>query len=127
MLGGLLALLIAGLIVYLPALDRVFVYDDILVVRDNRFIEQPGHLLQLHGQAYLRAAGERTYRPLLTATYIFDHLIWGKSPFGFGLTNLLMHVLAAWLLGLLLLRMWPSRPSLAAWSALFYLWHPSLV
>lgn len=124
---GLLVLLVAGAVVYLPALDRVFVYDDILVVRDNKFVTDPANLLEMRGETYLRAAGENTYRPLVTATYIADHAVWGKSAFGYGLTNLLLQVLAAWLLGLLVRRLVPTRPWLAGLSALLYLWHPALV
>lgn len=125
-LAGLLLLLVAGLLVYRPALDRVFVYDDILVVRDNGFITDPANLAHLSGEDYLRAAGERTYRPLVTATYILDHAIWGKSPFGFGLTNLLLHVFAAWLLGLVVRRLSKSD-IIAGFSALLFCWHPALV
>ena len=125
-LAGLLLLLAIGLAVYGPALDRVFVYDDILTIRDNDFITEPGNLLHLTGESYLHAAGERTYRPLVTATYIVDHMIWGKAPFGFGLTNLLLHILTAWLLMLLLPRL-TERPRIALPAALLYLAHPALV
>jgi len=123
----LLFLWIAALLIYYPSLHRSFIYDDILVIRDNDFITHPGNLLRLYGTEYLRAAGEQTYRPLVTASYFFDYWIWHKAPFGYGLTNLLLHVLSAWLLGLILLRMLPERQDIAFWSAVFYLSHPALV
>lgn len=126
-LAGLLLLLLAGLAVYHTALDRGWVYDDILTVRDNALITDPGNLLRLLGVDYLRAAGEQTYRPVTTATYIVDHAIWGKAPFGFALTNFLIHLLAAWLLAQVLRRAWPERPDVAWAAALLFLVHPALV
>jgi tetratricopeptide (TPR) repeat protein len=120
-LGGLLVLLLIGLAVYYPALHRSFVYDDILTVRDNDFIARPGNLLHLWGMEYLRGAGEQSYRPVLTGSYIIDCAIWGKAPFGFSLTNLLIHIAGAWLLGLLLWLWFPHRGLFAGAAALLYL------
>lgn len=45
------------------------------------------------------------YMPLTFLSYQIDHAIWGMNPFGFHLTNLLLHtlnsLLVAWLVGLL--------------------------
>lgn len=126
-LFALLVLLLAGLAVYRPWAVRGFVYDDILVIRDNAFITQPVNLLHLWGPSYLRAAGEQTYRPLVTASYILDHSIWGKTPSGYALTNLLLGVLAAWLLLSILWRVFPDRKPAAGLAAALYLLHPALV
>jgi protein O-mannosyl-transferase len=129
-LAGLLLLLIAALAVYYPALERSFVYDEILVIRDSAFIGDPGNLLRLGGEEYRDFSGEQTYRPLVTASYILDALVWPKdrpgAPFGFGLTNLLIHVLAAWLLWLVVWRL-AGLPRAGAAAALLFLVHPALV
>ncbi|NLH47796.1 MAG: hypothetical protein GX444_04235 [Myxococcales bacterium] len=124
---ALLLLLLAGLAVYRPSLNCGFNYDDILVIRDNDFISHPANLLRLWGRAYLRAAGEETYRPLVTASYLVDHLFWGKEPFGYALTNLLLGVFSAWLLFLLLRRLFPDGKAAAGLAAGLYLLHPALV
>ena len=33
------------------------------------------------------------YRPLTSLTFLIDHRIWGVAPFGYHVTNLLLHVL----------------------------------
>jgi tetratricopeptide (TPR) repeat protein len=38
--------------------------------------------------------GRHYYRPLVLSSFIIDKVIWGKSPFGFHLTVVLMHVLS---------------------------------
>jgi Flp pilus assembly protein TadD len=125
-LGLLLLVLAVGMAVYYPALHRAFVYDDILTVRDNDFIAHPTNLLHLWGTGYLTAAGEQSYRPVLTASYLIDHMIWGAAPFGYSLTNLLFHIVGAWLFGVLLWSWFPQRGGFAAVAALLYLLSPAL-
>lgn len=129
--AGLALLLLVALAVYYQALDRDFVYDEIMVIRDSAFITDPANLLHLFGETYKNEAGEQTYRPVVTATYILDCLVWGNDPhgsaFGYTLTNLLIHILAAWLLGLVVRQVAPGRPWWAGGAALLYLVHPALV
>jgi len=129
--AGLALLLLVGLAVYHQALDRDFVYDEIMVIRDSAFITDPVNLLHLFGETYKNEAGEQTYRPVVTATYILDCLVWGNDPygsaFGYTLTNLLIHILAAWFLGLVVRQLAPGRPWWAGGAALLYLVHPALV
>ncbi|HKS29008.1 MAG TPA: hypothetical protein VJS44_14370 [Pyrinomonadaceae bacterium] len=72
------------------------------------------------------------FRPLFIASYIVDSRVWGERPFGYHLTNALLHGLNSYLvyrLGLLLLRSQKlseesaRRVSLAA--GLLFLLHPS--
>lgn len=70
---------------YSPSLWNGFVGDDYLYFIDNRFIGnfEVGYIL-LHG-----AIGY-DYCPLRDLSLAFDHLLWGKNPFGFHLTNLII-------------------------------------
>lgn len=38
-------------------------------------------------------SGSVAYRPVLSATFFIDYGLWGKNPFGYHLTNLLLHLL----------------------------------
>ncbi len=128
-IGGLLILLLVSAAIHgvRPARNRSFVYDDVLVIRDNDFITHPGDLLHLFDQRYLAGSDEQTFRPVMTATYIIDYQIWGRSAIGFTITNLLIQLLGAWLLGLILWKILPGRGIVAATSALLYLIHPALI
>ena len=53
------------------------------------------------------------YRPLTYATYILDQAMWGRRPFGFHLTNLLLHAVSAVTI-FMLVRLLGGR-SRAAW------------
>ncbi len=110
-----------------PASERDWVYDDLLVIAHNDFITHPANLLRLWGRDYLVQSGEQSYRPVVTATYIMDYALWGRSVRGFTFTNLAIQVLAAWLLGLVLFRALPKQEEVGASSALLYVLHPALI
>jgi len=77
------ATVLAGL-VYLNALHNPFVYDDYHTVVANRSIQSPTTLraLLLHDAS----------RPLVNLTYGLDRMLWGAAPFGFHVTNVLLHM-----------------------------------
>lgn len=88
-----LALVLAAL-VYLPGLGGDFVFDDYPNIVQNPAI----HAETLDADTLARAA--QAYqpgaigRPLATLSFALDHLAWGGlEPFGFKLTNLLVHLL----------------------------------
>jgi protein O-mannosyl-transferase len=87
---------LAGL-VYLNVLGNPFVYDDFVTVVGNRA------LVERWGPAEtLRFA---TFRPTTAFSYALDHAVWGLNPFGYHLTNVLLHMINVALvfqLGLLL-------------------------
>jgi len=79
-----LALLLAVL-AYRNALPNPFVYDDHLVVVENESITKLGDLraIVLHD----------IKRPLVNLSYAADYAVWGLAPFGYHITNLLLHLL----------------------------------
>ena len=89
--------LVAGLIlaamaigVYLNALDNPFVYDDFFTVTGNPSIAS--------------AADPRwtlvymPFRPVINFSYAADHALWGYRPFGYHVTNVLLHAAVSLLL-----------------------------
>ena len=86
------AVLAAGL-VYLNALDNPFIYDDHVLIGENRSLLAPLNLLGLvlHDVA----------RPFINVSYAVDRTLWGPAPFGFHLTNVLLHMLNVALLFIL--------------------------
>ena len=119
--------MVAGL-VYVNALHNPFVFDDHVSVVENASIQPPLHLrtLVLHAVT----------RPLINLSYAIDRAIWGSSPFGFHLTNVLLHMLNVALLFVLARRLtedrMPGNPSsgppivTAAAAATLFAVHPMM-
>lgn len=78
------AVVLAGL-VYVNALHNPFVYDDRRLVVENRSLRSPLDLraIVLH----------EVTRPVVNLSYAIDRTIWGAAPFGFHVTNVLLHML----------------------------------
>jgi hypothetical protein len=71
--------------VYVNALHNPFVYDDQWIILDNSAIV---HLWDVR-----RIVAGAATRPLVNLSYAIDRAIWGVQPFGFHLTNVLLHML----------------------------------
>src|SRR5450432_2621073 len=85
---------------YLPALRAGFVWDDYALVLRDPFIRS-WRLIPDGWQQFLfvDARGSNFFRPMQRLTYTADYAIWEFNPFGYHLTNILLHVLAALALG----------------------------
>lgn len=127
-IGFLILILAASLIVYLPALRNGFVGDDQGLIVNNTRLGQAS-FLELFGQEFARGATAAHelrvtyYRPLVNLSFWLDRRIWGLNPLGFHLHNLLLNLIAAFLVYLLLLRLIP-RPLIAGPAGLLFALHP---
>ncbi len=74
-------------------------------------------------QSTSRAAGG-SYRPLTEATIGLEYLLWGNSPVGMHLTNLLLHALNSLLCLALVRVLVPPRPVVALTAGLLFAVHP---
>jgi hypothetical protein len=70
--------------VYVNALHNLFVYDDHRMVVENLSIQ---HLFNLWAIVFHDVS-----RPIVNISYAIDHAMWGAQPFGFHLTNVLLHM-----------------------------------
>lgn len=101
-----------------------FVWDDEAVILNAEGIRSLKNLPLLFSRRYFREFAELSYRPVVTASYFVDYALWGLRPFGYHLTNVLVHAGAS-VAVLLLLRMLPSMPQGAAFAgAAFFVIHP---
>ncbi len=82
------ALLLTLLAVYLPDLGHGFLRDDFAWIRSSR-------LSGLADLPRLFATDNGFYRPLVSLSFAINHAIFGLSPGGYGLTNLLLMLAAA--------------------------------
>ncbi len=119
----------------LPALPRLHLFfgqwDDLVLIEGAR-VESPRDLAgiftrPLHAGNPFEAS--RFQRPVYQLSYAADLALWGLRPFGYNLTNLLLHLVAVWLA-------WPfaarltGRPEAGPVAALLFALspvHPAIV
>ncbi|MGC4073950.1 MAG: tetratricopeptide repeat protein [Nibricoccus sp.] len=111
-----LLLLLATLFAYQPAWNGQPVYDD-----DDHLI--PPELSSARGlwRIWTEVGAAPQYYPVTHTAFWVQHQLWGESMLGYHLVNILLHVLAAFLLGRILQRLAVPGAWLAA--AIFAL-HP---
>lgn len=87
-------------VAYLPALRGGFIWDD------AGHVTRPD-LQSLHGleRIWFEIGATQQYYPLLHTAFWVEHRLWGDSPFGYHLLNVLLHATAACLLAFVLRRL----------------------
>jgi hypothetical protein len=96
---------------YAGSLDGAFVSDDIRSVQNNPLLRS---LAWDHLRQIFTTFDGPNYMPIKVLSLAVDYRLWGPEPFGFHLTNLLIHILSGLLLHRILRRM-----ELGAFPALF--------
>lgn len=102
---GTIALLIAlgTFIVYLPALWNGFInWDDDVYVYENQNIDSL-NLNSLKWIFFAKIGG--LWHPLTIFSLSLDHAVWGANPWGYHLTNIIIHSLNALLVFILSIRL----------------------
>lgn len=79
-----------GIMAYLGSLHGPFVYDDRLTVLGNASIRHLGDLRSL--------VAHDVFRPVVNLSYALDYAAWGFDPYGYHVTNLVLHLLNVLLL-----------------------------
>ena len=125
--GGLVAVALAALLVYLSALDGDFVWDDRILIVDNASLQSWTDLGPALTRDFFHRHEEQVpygyYRPVVTLSYVLDAQLWGLEPRGFHLTNLLLHATNCVLVALLLARCGVGRGA-SMGGALLFAVHP---
>ncbi len=123
-LALLCALLFAAtLALYRPALGFGFVdYDDPDFVTENPDVLN-GFSLGSVRWAFASGGNAANWQPLAWLSLMLDAQLWGESPAGFHLTNILWHSASAALAFLLLCEL-TGAPLLSFWAAALFAWHP---
>jgi tetratricopeptide (TPR) repeat protein len=86
-------------LLYLPALHYDFVMDDEALVVRNPYIKSWQYLPQMLSTDAFNISDPTNYwRPVFTISLALDYSLWGLNPFGFHLTNILLHAINAALL-----------------------------
>ena len=124
-LGAAVALL--TFLAWSPAILGGFVWDDTNNLVDNQRLQGWGALVEVFKHdamwsAKMDQAVIATYRPLSLASFVIDFQIFRGHAFGYHLSSLLWHALAAWVVYRLLSRF--VSPLEAAGVTLFWAIHP---
>ena len=104
-----LILLLAVLAAYIPAIRGGFVWDDEHYVTDNATLRSLDGLRAI----WLEPHATPQYYPLVHSSYWIEYRLWGLTPLGYHLVNVLLHATSAILLWRLL--RWIGVPG--AWLA----------
>jgi tetratricopeptide (TPR) repeat protein len=110
---------VAALIAYFPALKGDFLWDDAGHVT-NPALQSLSGLKRI----WFEPGTTQQYYPLLHSAFWFEHRLWGDSPTGYHVANVLQHAIAATLFGVLLRRLAVPGAWFAAW---LFLLHPVCV
>lgn len=112
-----------GVIIYANALTNSFVWDDELLITGNSSIRSLRNLPRIFTTELAPKIGGNFYRPLQTFSYAFDYFFWGMDPFGYHLTNVILHIGNA-IIVYFILFMVTGRRNLSLLAALLFIVHP---
>jgi Tfp pilus assembly protein PilF len=122
-----LILILLATLPYVNSLANGFVYDDRQQVLENPYVHSFRYLGRIFGTTVWSFEGAQGvtnyYRPLMTFAYLIGYKIYGRIPFGFHLTNLVLHVAVVLLVFVLTERLFHNRLISLIASGLFAL-HP---
>lgn len=122
---NVLIILIIGIIVYANSFGNEFVWDDDYLVVNNTFIKDWRCLNKIFSSNLFGGSwGDSSfYRPIQSLTLLVDYSFWHLNPFGYHLTNTLLHIANAILIYLLAMYLFRVRGA-AIFTALLFLVHP---
>ena len=105
--GIIFAIPVVGFLIFWVGMKGEWLYDDLPQVRDNPYIRSIKFIPHILSTDFHRSTAEApydsgTYRPVALLSYTLDYQIFGGHPWGFHLTNHLLHAINVLLLLLLL-------------------------
>lgn len=118
-------IIILGLAVYANSLGGKFLWDDSNLIVNNVYIGNWSNLPKFLVNTIGYGAGVKSnsYRPFQMFTYFFDYSCWKLNPFGYHITNVILHILAAlalyWLINTLF-----GNSALSLFTAALFAVHP---
>jgi tetratricopeptide (TPR) repeat protein len=122
---ALVLILVVTAGVYAPSLDHELQYDAKIKIVGNPNLQEPSVYLNAFSQGRY---SEEAARLLPHLTLVLDHHVSGTRPFGYHLTNLILHLVNVVLLALLgrqiLARLGYQRSFIPALAAVIFALHP---
>ena len=120
-MAGAVFIVITCLLAYAPAMKAGYIWDDDIYVTQNPLLHIPGGLRYI----WLANVTPSPYYPMVYTVFRLEYGLWGLKPFGYHLTNIVMHAINALLLWRLLWNLlctWLlNRLSFLNWLRLLFL------
>jgi len=121
-------ILVFGFLVYLNSLFNGFVWDDEEQILNNVAIRSFSNLPLIFKSSTFPTGGAGLsgwyYKPLMTFSFMLNYSIWGLSPFGFHLFQVLLHLTNGILIFLIFSELF-SLPLFSCLAAIFFVVHPA--
>ncbi len=126
LLGAMVAL--AAALLYSPTLSYDYTYldDHQLILEQRSFLARPSSMLEVFGRTYFGGAADAYYRPIVNLSFVLDAQWTGTRPFGYHLTNVVLHAATAVLVLAMLLRLGAGEAA-SLCAALGFVAHPAQV
>lgn len=123
---SLLSFLIIGLGIYANSFQNEFIWDDDDSIVNNIYIQDFHYFPNYFSENLIAGSGQITnyWRPILLISFAFDYQIFELNPFGYHLTNTLLHILVAILAFFLIYTLSQKKFLLSYLSSLLFLVHP---
>jgi len=126
-----LSILVISFATYHDILTYSFTATDTLTLIDVNRIQTPEKIIEIFNSPLLAGtsfeANRLFYRPITSLTYGLDYSVWGLDPFGYHLTDLVLHMLVCVLVFYTLLLLTNGRKTVSWMSAVVFAIHPILV
>ncbi len=121
----ILILILVTLFTYANTLKNDFVWDDVFFIVNNNYVKNLNSIPQYFYsvKTYATILDYHIFRPLRTLSFALEYKLWGLNPFGFHLTNIILHLLNVLIVYFLISRLTSNR-NLGFISALIFSLHP---
>ena len=118
-------LILLSIITYINTFSNKLFYDDEELIYKNIYVQNLKFLPKYFTENMIAGAGKisNMYRPLLLVSFAVDHLIWKNNPFGYHLTNVLLHSTNSILVFLLIEKLFKKR-QISILTSIFFAVHP---
>ena len=118
-------LIIIGITLYANTFQNEFVWDDDELIVRNPYIKSWRHLQDIFTRdLFYHANGSSSFRPIQSLSLMLDYHFWRLNPFGYHLTNILLHISAAILVYLLVNLISSGNRALSLITGLIFITHP---
>ncbi|WP_160135507.1 hypothetical protein [Halococcus salsus] len=123
----ILPIFLLAIFAHSKILQNWFVASDTLPLIQTSRVTNLSELVDIFTQPLMGGSdfvtGALFYRPVSSLSYAADYAIWGLNPFGYHLTNLLLHAVAAILVAVMVTTL-TSRPKVGSLTAVLFALHP---
>jgi protein O-mannosyl-transferase len=117
----LLAILVAA--VFANTMSHTFVWDDTTIIARNPLLASLGNIPKFFLMEDVADGTTGYYRPVTYVSFALDHALWGSTPLGYNITNLMLHIVVALLFYKVVAALF-RKTDLALTAAALFALHP---